>query len=66
MRNAKCLNLDEQKKILESISELEGGADGLNEKVRTLLKGKMEIEVLGEDGAKKTAKALKGSRLTAL
>jgi len=64
--HAQCMNVDEQNKILESISKLKGGAEGLNKTVRNLLLDQMGIKHLGEVGAKNTAEALKGSRLTAL
>ena len=64
--HAQCMNVDEQNKILESILKLKGGAEGLNKTVRKLLLDQMETKHLGEIGAKKTAEALKGSRLTAL
>jgi hypothetical protein len=59
-------NAEEKERIMGFLRLLDGGIEKCNEKVRSLLKSKMENRKLGSEGAKKIAAALEGSRLDSL
>ncbi len=61
-----CRKSVDTDRIIGMVRSLDGGIKKCNEKIRSLLKTKMENRQLGSAGAKKVAEALEGSRLISL